>query len=244
MKRILFILTVLTLASCARRAPVIGISSGRSESGVATLSANYTDAVSRAGGVPVIFPTVADSALASTLIRMVDGVIFSGGPDLDPSYYGETVWNETVEVDTLRDVSDLLLMRAALASKKPVMAICRGEQLMNVVLGGTLVQDIPTQVDTLVNHNGAWHRIGVEKGSVLYRLFETDSLTVNSSHHQAVKAPAPGVRVTAYADDGIIEAYEYGDQVFAFQFHPESMARENDAWLAPFRYFIQKIRGR
>ena len=245
MKRILFILTVLTLASCARRAPVIGISSGRSESGAATLSANYTDAVARACGVPVIFPTVADSALASTLIGMVDGVIFSGGADLDPSYYGETVWNETVEVDTLRDVSDLLLMRAALASGKPVMAICRGEQLINVVLGGTLIQDIPTQVDTLVQHSGGTrHRIGVEKGSVLYRLFETDSLTVNSSHHQAVKAPAPGVRVTARADDGIIEAYEYGDQVIAFQFHPEGLARENDAWLAPFRYFIQKVRGR
>jgi Predicted glutamine amidotransferases len=154
MKRILIVLLALATLSACRRAPVIGISSGRSESGAATLSANYTDAVVRAGGVPVIFPTVADSALASTLIRMVDGVIFSGGPDLDPSYYGETVWNETVEVDTLRDVSDLLLMRAALASGKPVMAICRGEQLMNVVLGGSLVQDIPTQVDTMVRHSG------------------------------------------------------------------------------------------
>lgn len=243
MKRILFLLIVLALAACGRRAPVIGISSGRSDSGAATLSANYTDAVSRAGGVPVIFPTVADSTLASALIRMVDGVIFSGGGDLDPSYYGETVWNETVEVDTLRDVSDLLLMRAALASGKPVMAICRGEQLINVVLGGTLVQDIPTQVDTMIKHSGGTrHRIGVEKGSVLYALFGEDSLTVNSSHHQAVKDPAPGVRVTARADDGIVEAYEYGNQVIAFQFHPEGLARTDDAWLAPFRYFIKKVR--
>ena len=246
MKRILFfILALFALQACCRRVvPVIGISCGRTSSGASSVSTNYTDAVARVGGVPVIFPTVSDPALATRLIEKVDGVIFSGGPDLDPSYYGETVWNETVEIDTLRDVSDLMLMRAALASKKPIMAICRGEQLMNVVLGGTLIQDIPTQVDTLVNHNGAWHRIGVEKGSVLYRLFETDSLTVNSSHHQAVKAPAPGIRVTASADDGIIEAYEYGDQVIAFQFHPEGMARENDAWLAPFQYFIQKVRGR
>ena len=246
MKRILLLLLALVaLQSCCRRVvPVIGISCGRTSSGASSVSTNYTDAVARVGGVPVIFPTVSDPALATRLIEKVDGVIFSGGPDLDPSYYGETVWNETVEIDTLRDVSDLMLMRAALASKKPIMAICRGEQLMNVVLGGTLIQDIPTQVDTLVNHNGAWHRIGVEKGSVLYRLFETDSLTVNSSHHQAVKAPAPGIRVTASADDGIIEAYEYGDQVIAFQFHPEGMARENDAWLAPFQYFIQKVRGR
>ena len=208
------------------------------------MSANYTNAVFRSGGIPLIFPTVVDSAMASKLISTVDGVIFSGGPDLDPSYYGETVWNETVEVDTLRDVSDLLLMRAALASGKPVMAICRGEQLMNVVLGGSLVQDILTQVDTLINHSGTRHRIGVEKGSVLYALFGQDSLTVNSTHHQAVKTPAPGVRVTARADDGIIEAYEYGDQVIAFQFHPEGMARTDDAWLAPFQYFIRKVRGK
>ena len=245
MKRILLILLTLVALQACKRAPVIGISCGRTSTGAATLSANYTDAIARAGGIPVILPTVADSTLASALIKTVDGVVFSGGPDLDPSYYGETFWNETVQVDTLRDISDLMLMRAALASGKPVMAICRGEQLMNVVLGGSLVQDIPTQLDTLVKHSGGVrHRIGVEKGSVLYQLFGEDSLTVNSSHHQAVKDPAPGVRVTAHADDGIIEAYEYGNQVIAFQFHPEGMARTDDAWLAPFRYFIQKVRGK
>ena len=245
MKRILLIILALVALQACKRAPVIGISCGRTSTGAATLSANYTDAIARAGGIPVILPTVADSALASALIKTVDGVVFSGGPDLDPSYYGETFWNETVQVDTLRDISDLLLMRAALASGKPVMAICRGEQLMNVVLGGTLVQDIPTQVDTMIRHSGGTrHRIGVEKGSVLYQLFGEDSLTVNSSHHQAVKDPAPGVRVTAHADDGIIEAYEYGNQVIAFQFHPEGLARTDDTWLAPFRYFIQKVKGK
>ena len=242
MKRIvLLLLAVAALQACGRHAPVIGISCGRSASGASTLSSNYTEAVARAGGIPVIFPTVADSALAAILVKQVDGIVFSGGPDLDPSYYGETFWNETVEVDTLRDVSDLLLMRAALASKKPVMAICRGEQLMNVVLGGSLYQDLPTQYDTIVRHGGGTtHRIGVEKGSVLYELFGEDSLTVNSFHHQAVKQVAPGVKVTAHAADGIVEAYEYGNQVIAFQFHPEGMARIDDAWLAPFRYFVKK----
>ena len=150
-----------------------------------------------------------------------------------------------MKVDTLRDVSDLMLMRAALAAKKPIMAICRGEQLMNVVLGGSLYQDIPTQVDTLVKHGGgAWHRIGVEKGSVLYDLFGQDSLTVNSFHHQAVKQVAPGVRVTAYSPNGIVEAYEYGDRLIAFQFHPEGMARTDDTWLAPFRYFLKMAGGK
>ena len=242
MKRIvLLLLAVAVLQACGRHAPAIGISCGRSASGASTLSSNYTEAVARAGGIPVIFPTVADSALAASLVKQVDGIVFSGGPDLDPSYYGETFWNETVEVDTLRDVSDLLLMRAALASKKPVMAICRGEQLMNVVLGGSLYQDLPTQYDTIVRHGGGTtHRIGVEKGSVLDELFGEDSLTVNSFHHQAVKQVAPGVKVTAHAADGIVEAYEYGNQVIAFQFHPEGMARTDDAWLAPFRYFVKK----
>ena len=245
MKRILVFLTLVALAASCHRAPLIGISCGRSSAGAATLSANYTEAVARAGGIPVIFPTVADSALAAALVRKVDGVIFSGGPDLDPSYYGETIWNETVQVDTLRDVSDLMLMRAALAARKPAMCICRGEQLMNVVLGGSLYQDLPTQVDTLVKHGGGtWHRIGVEKGSVLYGLFGQDSLTVKSFHHQAVKKVAPGIRVTAHADNGIVEAYEYGDRLIAFQFHPEGMARTDDTWLAPFRYFVKMSGGK
>jgi putative glutamine amidotransferase len=245
MKRILVLLTLVALAASCHRAPLIGISCGRSSAGAATLSANYTEAVARAGGIPVIFPTVADSTLAAALVRKVDGVIFSGGPDLDPSYYGETIWNETVQVDTLRDVSDLMLMRAVLAARKPVMCICRGEQLMNVVLGGSLYQDLPTQVDTLVKHGGGtWHRIGVEKGSVLYDLFGQDSLTVNSFHHQAVKKVAPGIRVTAHADNGIVEAYEYGDRLIAFQFHPEGMARTDDTWLAPFRYFVKMSGGK
>ena len=246
MKRILLlVLTLVALQACCRRAPLIGISCGRTSSGAASLSTNYTEAVARAGGIPVIFPTVADSALAAALVKKVDGVIFSGGPDLDPSYYGETFWNETVQVDTLRDISDLMLMRAALAAKKPIMAICRGEQLMNVVLGGSLYQDLPTQVDTLVKHGGGtWHRIGVEKGSVLYGLFGQDSLTVKSFHHQAVKKVAPGIRVTAHADNGIVEAYEYGDRLIAFQFHPEGMARTDDAWLAPFQYFVKMAGGR
>ena len=234
-------MALVALQACCRRAPVIGITCGRTASGAATLSSNYTEAVVRSGGIPVIFPTVADSALAVALVKRVDGVILSGGEDVNPSYYGETAWNETVEVDTLRDVSDMLLAKAALASGKPIMAICRGEQLMNVVLGGSLYQDLPSQYGEAVVHGGGTrHRIGVEKGSVLYELFGEDSLTVNSFHHQAVKQVAPGVRVTAHAADGIVEAYEYGNQVIAFQFHPEGMARTDDAWLAPFRYFLKK----
>ena len=246
MKRFLILLlTVAALVACKPSAPLIGISCSRSSTGATTLKTTYTDAVARAGGLPVVFPTVADADLAAALVKNVDGVILSGGEDLDPSYYGETVWNETVEVDTLRDVSDILIAKAALASGKPILAICRGEQLMNVVLGGSLYQDIPTQVDTLVRHGGgALHKIGVEKGSVLYSLFGRDSLLVNSFHHQAVKDVAPGVRVTAYSPNGIVEAYEYGNQVIAVQVHPEGMVRTDDSWLALFKLFVKKASRR
>ena len=241
MKRVLVSLVLLAVWTAAfGERPVIGISCGRSSTGAVALSDNYVSAVERAGGIPLVFPTVHSAEVASALAALVDGFVFSGGPDLEPVYYGETVWNETVEIDAVRDTSDLLLMRAALASGKPVMGICRGEQLLNVVLGGSLVQDIPTQVGEDINHSGTLHRIGVEKESVLYGFFGQDSLTVNSTHHQAVKEPAPGVRVTARSSDGIVEAYEWGSQVFAFQFHPEGMASINDAWLAPFRYLVRK----
>ena len=232
-----------SVCSCGRQssAPLIGITCGRSESGAVNLSSNYPDAIARAGGVPVVLPVIDDQALAENLLAKLDGIVFSGGPDVAPAEYGEEVLNETVYVDEVRDRSELLIARAALASGKPVLAICRGEQLMNVVLGGTLYQDIPTQVDTVVKHSGFDHRIGIEKGSVLYDLFGQDSLTVNSSHHQAVKDPAPGIVITAHAPDGVVEAYEYGN-VLAVQFHPEKMARTDDSWLVLFRYFVDRIR--
>ena len=231
---------IMSLCSCSKQAaPLIGISCGRSASGGISLATTYTEAIARAGGVPVVLPIVDDQTLAEAILGKLDGIVFSGGPDLDPSEYGEEVWNETVYVDAVRDRSDQLLGRAALASGKPVMAICRGEQLMNVVLGGSLYQDIPSQVGVVVDHSDTTHMIGVEKGSVLYELFGRDSLEVNSFHHQAAKAVPAGSRVTAYAADGIVEAYENGN-VLAVQFHPEKMVQTDDSWLALFKYFVDR----
>ena len=233
---------IMSLCSCSKQAaPLIGISCGRSTTGAVNLSSAYTDAIARAGGIPVVLPIIDNPALAENLLGKLDGIVFSGGPDLDPAEYGEEILNETVSIDAVRDRSDLLFARAALASGKPVLAICRGDQLMNVVLGGTLYQDIPTQVDTLIKHSGFDHRIGVEKGSVLYELFGQDSLTVKSSHHQAVKDPAPGIRITAHSPDGIVEAYEF-ENVLAVQFHPERMVLKDDSWLALFKYFVDRTR--
>ena len=243
-KRTIFLILALmtSIYSCSKQdAPLIGISCGRTSTGAATLATNYTDAIAKAGGIPVVLPIIDDPALAETLLAKVDGIVFSGGPDLDPAEYGEEVLNETVSIDAVRDRSDLLLARAALASGKPVLAICRGEQLMNVVLGGSLYQDLPAQVEGVLPHSDTTHMIGVEKGSVLFDLFGLDSLMVNTFHHQAVKDVAPGSRVTARSSDGVVEAYENAN-VLAVQFHPERMFQADPSWLALFRYLVDKAR--
>ena len=242
-RTILLILALMTsICSCSKQdAPLIGISCGRTSTGAATLATNYTDAIAKAGGIPVVLPIIDDPALAESLLAKVDGIVFSGGPDLDPVEYGEEILNETVSIDAVRDRSDLLLARAALASGKPVLAICRGEQLMNVVLGGSLYQDLPAQVEGVLPHSDTTHMIGVEKGSVLFDLFGSDSLMVNTFHHQAVKDVAPGSRVTARSSDGVVEAFENAN-VLAVQFHPERMFQADPSWLALFRYLVDKAR--
>lgn len=238
----LIIIFCLMIDACdVRPAPLIGVSCGRSGNGAATLSTAYTDAIARTGGIPVILPIIDDPELAESLLDKVDGIVFSGGADLDPAEYGEEILNETVSIDAVRDRSELLLARAALASGKPVLAICRGEQLMNVVLGGTLYQDIPSQVEGFIQHSDTTHTIFVEKGSVLYGLFGKDSLTVNSTHHQAVKDVAPGSRVTARSVDGVVEAYENGN-VLAVQFHPERMVLTDPEWYALFELFVDRVK--
>lgn len=242
MRRFLLLSITILVAACSHAgAPLIGISSARSSNGSTLLSKTYTEAISRAGGIPVVIPTVGTKEEADAVLAVLDGIVFSGGEDLQASWYGEDVLNETVHIDTLRDYSDSLLARSALSSGKPILAICRGEQLINVMLGGSLYQDIPSQVAGVGAHaRGAMHRIAPEPGSVLAGLYGTDSLLVNSYHHQAVKAPAPGIRITARSGDGIVEAYETA-QVLAFQFHPEKMVAQGEqGWLALFEEFIHR----
>ena len=240
LKRFHIILIIAALTACSTpKAPLIGISSSRSASGSTLLSTAYTEAVSKAGGVPVAIPTVSSREQADAILDALDGIVFSGGEDVNPAWYGEDVLNETVGIDHVRDRSDSLLARAALCSSKRILAICRGEQLMNVILGGSLFQDIPSQVPETVGHGGgSRHMIVTEEGGFLQRIYGQDSLEVNSYHHQAVKLPAPGLRIAARSADGIVEAYET-DHVLAVQFHPEKMLQQgDDRWLALFREFV------
>ena len=231
----------LSYPMSARKKPMIGIAPGYNGAMTSTLSRSYTDAILRAGGIPVILPQVDNSEAAAEMVSL----------DIDPAYYGESVLNETVEIDAHRDTIDILYARAALDAKVPILAICRGEQLLNVVLGGSLYQDLPTQKPGEIAHRQKTdskyptHRIDVVEGSKLAQIMGRKSLEVNTLHHQAVKIPSDKVVVTAYSPDGVVEAYEGLDKnqwLVAVQFHPEMLVRADDSWLALFKAFVKACR--
>ena len=251
----LLVLAALLLCSCART-PLIGISSG-SDGAYDSVKRTYTVAVRKAGGIPVILPQVYCEKQALELLQSIDGLVMTGGEDYDPAWYGEQVLNSSVEVNAPRDTSDLLLIRAALNLGKPVLGICRGMQGVNVALGGTLYQDIPSQIpsschrqDTSARASGISHRqdtsanvathtVVLAAGSVIGGLLGgADTIRVNSFHHQAVKDPAPGLTVVGFSPDGVAEALE-GDGILATQFHPEAFIASGDDFFLPlFRELI------
>ncbi len=244
---------MLVLAGCKGSAPLIGISCGW-DGGRIDVSDAYALSVRAAGGIPVVLPPVLSMEEAASVLGQVDALILTGGEDVDPARYGEEVWNETVEVNYRRDTSDFLLASAALDAGLPILGICRGEQLMNVVLGGSLYQDIPSQVGSAIRHRQSepdgvgTHMIYIEAGSHLRELLGADSLMVNSFHHQAVKDPGAGVRVVARAADGVVEAWEYDSSkrasILCVQFHPELLYARggNTTFLPIFEDLVARAR--
>jgi len=236
-----FVLSMTVLSCSNHSVPVIGVTSFRYDKVDATIS-SYCTAITGSGAVALVIPYVEDEEAASRIMDKLDGIVFVGGSDIQPSFYGENPINETVQCDTLRDHSDSLIARAALASSKPVLAICRGSQLMNVMLGGTLYQDIPTQVPEAAAHaGGAMMKLGFIEDTFLYDIFEDDSLVVYCGHHQALKDPASGLKVASKASDGIIEAWECGP-VWGVQFHPEEFVLHDDKWKLLFDAFVERCK--
>ena len=211
-----------------QRGPLVGVTAETDDDYSAT-SAAYYDAIRRAGGIPVIIPVDTTTAYLNQVIGQLDGLLLVGGVDVNPVYYGEKPHKKLGSVDGLRDVNELKLIRMAVNRNIPIMGVCRGCQILNVAMGGTLIQDIPSQVeDHSLNHRGSFgnvreHSVGIENGSLLHKILGKDSLEVNSSHHQAVKDPAPGAHIDARASDGVIEAYDYYPlrRIIGVQWHPE-----------------------
>lgn len=244
----ILILVLLTLSARAGK-PVIGVSPSCTN-GKVSVNSSYLVSIERAGGVPLILPMVADEATADALLSRVDGLLMTGGEDIAPAYYGEETLNSTVSINAPRDTTDMLLLTAAKKRRLPVLGICRGEQVVNVFYGGSLWQDLPSQVGTEVSHRQTepssvgTHWVYIEKGTQLHTLLKADSIKVNSFHHQAVKQIADGLTVSARAADGVVEGYE-GKGIICVQFHPEGFVSGGDERFLPlFEEFIRKASKR
>jgi putative glutamine amidotransferase len=171
-------------------------------------------------------------------LERCSGLVLTGGVDVHPSYYGRSEEENRCELDLSRDILEFALIEKALSLKLPIMAICRGEQILNVSQGGDLIVDIPVDYGKNLIHSSdtdqlASHSITIDSTSILYRLIRTDSFEIVSVHHQAVRTLAPCFRPTAFASDGIIEAFEWKDPegkgyLNAFQWHPEKGNFHND----------------
>lgn len=198
----------------------------------------YTNALTEAGLIPMILPPI-DPTLAVASLRDVAGLVLTGGEDIDPSLFGEAPHPATAAPHAGRDAYELALARAAHEMRIPTFAICRGAQILNVALGGSLVQDIPSEEPSDVEHAPAdkraerVHSVDIESGSRLARIVGAEHIRTNSSHHQSVRRVAPELHVTARSEDGIIEALEARDPAWwavAVQWHPEELTNTPENW--------------
>lgn len=235
--------------------PLIGITAQRREvtTSYGTEPANtvvltYSHAVTEAGGVPILLP-ILDPDVVPSLVESLDGVVLTGGGDVDPANYGLKEHPTVYGVDPSRDEFEIALAREIAHTQLPVLAICRGLQVLNVALGGTLVVDIPTQVEGGFEHfvagddaKRAHQSLQFDESCHMARLFGTSELKVNSLHHQAVAQPAPGLRPVAWSEDGVIEAVEpenNGWQMLGVQWHPEHLVESESAARALFEELVQ-----
>lgn len=222
--------------------PRIGISANRKD-GLSCIGEAYVQAVLKAGGAPLLIPVITDIEALTVIVNELDGLVLSGGGDINPLYVNEEPIPALQDVDTLRDEYDLILLRLAANRQLPIMGICRGHQVLNIAFGGSIYQDIHSQhTPQPLKHSQAMPREHVSHSITLCNSFMAgqEKLFVNSFHHQAVKEVAPEFIATATAPDGINEAMEHPEKaIFSVQWHPEAMAANNDEqMLALFRQHI------
>lgn len=205
----------------------------------------YAQVTAKAGGVPMLTTEQCPEELA----QRMDGLLLSGGGDLAPETFGEKARFDNLRIDEVRDAFEVPLARAFLKRGKPIFGICRGIQLLNVVLGGTLYQDLPREKGVVHSGERLFHEIAAGRDSVLGRLFG-ERFMVNSLHHQAIRALGAGLRATATAADGIVEAIEHESlPVLGCQFHPERISCLTGEYSTPdflplFEYFVAMCRER
>lgn len=234
-----------TIDAPRRPAPVIGVTCGRVITGSvprARTNLAYLRAVEAAGGVPVVLPPVehGDAAeRAAAVMTRLDGLVLTGGEDVDPALYGAVPHPAAEPPDPLRDAAEIALVHAARERRVPLLAICRGIQVVNVAFGGTLVQDIVSECPHALPHalketrDTRSHRVDVMPDSRLAAVLGATTLPVNSTHHQAAGTTGDALRVVATTADGITEGLEHDDArwwMVAVQWHPEELVATDEPW--------------
>lgn len=243
-----FAIVSITSAQQAKK-PIIGISGTFGTNKATQVSATYINAVIRAGGVPMVLPINEDAEVMRRMVESIDALIMTGGEDIDPVYYNEEPIPQQGEIVPERDAFDIQMIKLAAERNIPILGICRGHQLMNVAFGGTLYQDIPSQVKPkTIKHSQkapSWygtHKVELEPNSILAAVLNKTSVYTNTFHHQAVKDVAPSFIVTARTSDGVVEGIEMkgNKKVFGVQFHPEApTSNGSDEFLPIFTYLVK-----
>jgi putative glutamine amidotransferase len=242
--------------------PLILVSASTEQRGVEfgdvslSLSENYPRALMATGGLPLILPCTTSPELVAEAVRACDGVVLTGGDDVTPGLYSSRLPARLARTvghnDAPRDLRELLVLHEVFRQRKPLLAICRGHQLLNVALGGTLIVDIPSQIPRAMAHNrsdrknSVVHEVRLTAGSLLANIVGGRTLGVNSSHHQSVGRVADALQVTGRSEDGVIEALEVRPggrtrlpYLMSVQFHPERLVARHAGHREIFSSFIR-----
>lgn len=231
--------------------PIIGITTfleSKAKESYESVNYNYIKSVYLAGGIPVLIPIVEDEEIVNNYLKSIDGLILSGGEDVSPLMYGENPMEKVQLICAQRDKFEKELFLEALKSNIPVLGICRGLQVMNVALGGTLYQDINTQIENSLGHyqkdtpaNNLYHQIKIDDESILFDIFDEKKISINSFHHQSIKKIGNGLEEIAWSVDGVVEGIEHISKDFALgvQWHPEDLAVKYPEFLNLFKALVQ-----
>ena len=239
------------------RKPIIGITSAYEYEEdctrcKTTVSVDYSKAVVAGGGIPIVLPVVEEKELIKEQIKLLDGLVLGGGNDLNPLLYGEDFKQGIKEVSSKRDEWEIYLLEEFLKTKKPILGICRGHQLINIFFGGTLFQDLKYVGEKVLKHRQDFHpelvthRVKIiDEDNLIYKLFGKEIIT-NSFHHQVINKLGDKITPIAVTEDGVVEAIQIKDYPFLYgiQWHPEMMtARGNSKMKKIFEAFVEKCKS-
>ena len=227
--------------------PIIGVFAGIDDEHNTSVLYPYISAIEKSYGLPILIPYIENADNLKKLINLCDGIFFTGGVDINPKLYGCEKSSQCGKIEIYRDKIEFLAFSIALKLKKPILGVCRGAQLINVALGGTLYQDINSEISTEISHiqvepkTSHSHEIVIKNETPLFELLGKNRIKANSFHHQAIKKLGKHLKIMANADDGIVEAFYMKDEVYlrAYQWHPERLCNIDENNKMIFYDFIK-----